>query len=283
MGIGSIVPKVIGYAKNPKVVNYGKRIANYGKRIVNVMPEAILGNGAEVAGKAMRATKGSLLKRGKAGFKALEADIAAKKLSQGGFLKRITSNLGDIPKLAKEGFNAAKAAGKNSIWGGVKGLFKGLGKNMPFIGAATTLLFELPNIWTATKEQGIGQGVAEVAKAGTRLAGGAAGAAIGSAIFPGIGTIVGWIAGEWLTGKIVGKTYSEKKAEAEALAQEAAAQQETYQPAFTGIDPYNNNPYGYNPYGYNPYNMNDMYGFNSYANPYSDDIMMQQMNFNTLA
>lgn len=274
MGIGSIIPKVIDYAKNCKAVNYGKRI-------VNVMPEAILGNGAEVAGKAMRATDGSLLKRGKAGFKALEADIAAKKLSQGGFFKRITSNLGDIPKLTKEGFNAAKAAGKSSLWGGVKGLFKGLGKNMPFLAAASTLLFELPNIWTATKEQGIGQGVAEVAKAGTRLAGGAAGAAIGSALLPGIGTIVGWIAGEWLTSKVVGKTYSEKKAEAEALAQEEAAQQEAqqavYQTPFTGTDP--SNPYGYNPYGMT----NPIYGYDNFSNPYADDIMMQGLNFNTMA
>lgn len=279
MGIGSIIPKVIGYAKNSKAVKYGKRI-------VNVMPEAILGNGAEVAGKAMRATKGSALTRGKAGFQALE-DSIKNASAQGGFFKRITSNLGDIPKLTKEGFNAAKAAGKSSLWGGVKGLFKGLGKNMPFIGAASMILFELPNIWSATTEQGVGQGVAEVAKAGTRLAGGAAGAAIGSALLPGIGTIAGWIAGEWLTSKIVGKSYSEKKAEAEMKAQEElAAQQEAqqaaYQTPFTGTDP--SNPYGYNPYGYNPYGMtNPMSDYGTFSNPYYDDIMMQGLNFNTMA
>lgn len=271
MGLVSLVPKVLGY----------------GKRIINVMPEAILGNGAEVAGKAMRTTKGSALTRGKAGFKALEADIAAKKLAQGGFFKRITANLGKIPTLTKAGARAAKIAGKNQFLGGLKGLFKGLGKNMPFLAAASMILFELPNIWSATKEQGVGQGVAEVAKAGTRLAGGAAGAAIGSALLPGIGTIAGWIAGEWLTSKIVGKSYSEKKAEAEMKAQEElAAQQEAqqaaYQTPFTGTDP--SNPYGYNPYGYNPYGMtNPMSDYGTFSNPYYDDIMMQGLNFNTMA
>lgn len=258
-------------------------IGSIGRRIINILPEAILGNGAEVAGKAMRATKGSALTRGKAGFKALEADIAAKKLSQGGFFKRVTTNLGRIPSLTKAGARAAKIAGKNQFLGGLKGLFKGLGKNMPFIAAASTILFELPNIWTATKEQGIGQGVKEIAKAGTRLAGGAAGAAIGSAICPGIGTIVGWMAGEWLTSKVVGKTYTEQKAEAEMKAQEELAamqeaQQQQYQPPFTGTDPYSN-PYGYNPYGMT----NPMYDYGAFSNPFADDIMMQGMNFNTLA
>lgn len=264
MGIAAIVPKVLGY----------------GKRIAKVMPEAILGNGAEVAGAAMRSTKGSVLTRGKAGFKALEADIAAKKALHGNFFKRITANLGDIPKLAKEGYNAAKAAGKNSIWGGLKGLGKGLGKNMPFLAAASTLLFELPNIWTATKEQGIGQGVKEIAKAGARLVGGAALAAVGSAICPGIGSVIGWFAGDWLTSKIVGKTYTEQKAEAQAIAQAQAEQaaQQAQQTTFTG------NPYGTNPYGYDPYGMtNPMYSYNAFGNPYSDDIMMQGMNFNTVA
>ncbi len=241
------------------------------RRIARVLPESILGNGAEVAGKAMRETKGSLFTKAEKGFLALEKDIKEKE-KLGGFFKRITSNLGEIPKLAKEGFTSAKAAGKSSILGGIKGTFKGLGKNMPFIAAASTILFELPNIWSATKEQGIGQGITEVAKAGTRLAGGAAGAAIGSAICPGIGTFLGWIAGEWLTSKVVGKSYTEKKEEMLAKEQEAAMnQQQIQQPAFTG----------------NPYEMpsmtNPMYGYNDYMNPYADDIMMNNLNFNTIA
>lgn len=264
MGIAAIVPKVLGY----------------GKRIAKVMPEAILGNGAEVAGAAMRSAKGSVLTRGKAGFKALEADIAAKKALHGNFFKRITANLGDIPKLAKEGYNAAKAAGKNSILGGLKGLGKGLGKNMPFIAALPTVLMELPNIFTTIKEQGFGEGVKEIAKTGTRLAGGALGATIGSAICPVIGTAIGWMAGEWLTSKVVGKSYTQKKEEAQAIAQAQAEQaaQQAQQTTFTG------NPYGTNPYGYDPYGMtNPMYSYNAFGNPYSDDIMMQGMNFNTVA
>ena len=262
MGLVSILPKVMGY----------------GKRIAKVMPEAILGNGAEFVGKNMRATKGSLFTKAKAGFKALETDIAAKKLAHGGFFKRITAHLGKIPELTKVGARAAKIKGKSTILGGMKGFFKGLGKNMPFLAAATTLLFELPNIWTATKEQGIGQGVAEVAKAGTRLAGGAAGAAIGTALLPGIGSFLGWIAGEWLTSKVVGKTYTEKKAEAEEqlLAMEEQAQQAQQAPQMGPQTPFTGTP-NYNPYGYNPYGMtNPMF---NYANPYSDDIMMQQLNF----
>ena len=77
---------------------------------------------------------------------------------------------------------------------------KVLAKKMPLIGNLMLIAFELPNIIKATKEQGIGQGIAEVAKAGSRLGGAALGAAIGSAFGP-IGSLVGWVAGEWLTGK----------------------------------------------------------------------------------
>lgn len=192
----------------------------------------------------------------------------------GSFWTRATGNLGLIKSMPLNAAKAAKAAGKGffgQATAGVKGLFKGLGKNMPFLAAASTLLFELPNIWTATKEQGIGQGVKEVGKAGARLAGGAAGAAIGSAICPGIGTMVGWFVGDWLTGKVVGKSYSEKKAEAEEALAQAQAQAMQPQPQI----PFQGNPYN------NPYAMtNPMYDYNS---PYANDIMMQNINFNQLA
>lgn len=253
------------------LVSLAPKVLSYGKRIVNILPESVLGNGAEVAGKAMRATKGSAYTRAKAGFLALEKDITQKQAAQGNFLKRITSNLNKIPTLTKAGARAAKIKGKSSLLGGIKGFFKGMGKNMPFIAAASTLLFELPNIWSATKEQGIGAGVKELAKAGARLTGGAAGAAIGSAICPGIGTFLGWIAGEWLTSKVVGKTYTEKKEE--LIAQKEQEIANLQQPTFTG-NPYENvmnNP---------TYNM---YNYNDYMNPYSDDIMMQKLNFNQIA
>ena len=203
----------------------------------------------------------------------------------GSFWARTTGNLGLIKSMPAKYMRAARIAGKGlfgQMGAGVKGFFKGLGKNMPFIAAASTLLFELPNIWKATKEQGIGQGVAEVGKAGARLAGGAALAAVGSAICPGIGTMVGWFVGDWLTSKIVGKSYSEKKAQAEEQAQEQmmtmqqqqpSGIQTTQTPAFQGTNQANS-------YGTNMTNPFQEY---NYTNPYENDIMMQQMNFNTLA
>lgn len=263
------------------VTAYAPKALGYAKRIVKAAPDAIFGTGSEVAGAAMKSTQGSIWAKGKAGFKALEG-----MQSTGSFWSRATANLGLIKSMPAKYMRAARISGKGifgQIGAGAKGLFKGLGKNMPFIAAASTLLFELPNIWKATKEQGIGQGIAEVGKAGARLAGGAALAAVGSAICPGIGTMVGWFVGDWLTSKIVGKSYSEKKAEAEAKAQEelAAAQQQAnpfqgYNPAFQGNNPFNE---------FNMGMTNPMQNFNNfnYNNPYDNDIMMQQMNFNTLA
>lgn len=258
------------------IVSFAPRLVNYGRRIINVAPEMMLGTGSDLIGEAAKKTDGSFFKKAKAGFRALEDDINVKQATQGGFLKRLVNNIKTTPKdiwaSAKKGFNTAKLEGKSSIWGGIKGFGKGFGQKMPFIGAALTVLFELPNIWTATKEQGIGQGVKEVAKTGSRLAGGAIGAAIGSAICPGIGSIIGWVAGDWLTSKIVGKSYTENKMEEEMKVQEYA-QQQAAQPAFTG-----GNPYGAQGM------TNPMYGYNDYSsNPYSDDIMMQQLNFDTLA
>ena len=253
------------------------KVLDYARRIANVTPEMMLGTGSDLIGEAARKVDGSLYDKAKAGILALEDDIKLKKDTEGGFFKRLFNNLKSTPKdistATKEGYDAAKAAGKNKIWGGLKGLKKGIVKKMPFIGAILTIAFELPNILTATKEQGIGQGVKETLKTGSRLAGGALGAAVGSAICPGIGSLVGWVAGEWLTSKIVGKSYSEKKMDAEMQAQEAMQQQTAQYPAFQGT----------NPYGAQVMT-NPMYGYNDYsANPYSDDIMMQQLNFNTLA
>lgn len=266
------------------VTAYAPKVYGYAKRIAKAAPDAIFGTGSEVAGAAMKTAKGSIWTKGKAGFKALEGMQAT-----GSFWTRATANLGLIKSMPLEAAKAAKAAGKGifgQIGAGTKGLFKGLGKNMPFIAAATTLLFELPNIWKATKEQGIGQGIAEVGKAGARLAGGAALAAVGSAICPGIGTMVGWFVGDWLTSKIVGKSYTEQKAEAEekaqqeiAAAQQQAAQFQGYNPAFQGNNPFNQFNMGMT----NPMQDFNNYNYNNFNTPYDNDIMMQQMNFNTLA
>lgn len=279
------------------------------KRVAKVLPDLVLGNGAETAGQAIRTTiknKGSIFQAAKEGVKAVEG--AGKGLS---FWSRMTSNIGMIKSMPLKYMRAARIAGKGifaQAGAGVKGFFKGIGKNMPLIGALMTIAFEIPNVVKASKEQGIGQGVKEVAKAGARLAGGGIGAAIGSAICPGIGTIIGWMAGEWLTSKVVGKTYSEKVAQAEYEAQLAAeqAQQQGYvpqeqivypqetvayqpaqQPAFQG-NPYQQQaPY---PQGTvtNPFEqvlnnnvISNPYGASSSA--YSGDLFAQNINFNQLA
>ena len=222
-------------------------------RVIKVLPDLVLGNGAETAGQAIRTTiknKGSIFEAAKEGVKATEKLSVAASGAKIGFFTRVTSNIGRISTLTKAGIRAggAKAGFLGKILGGTKGFFKGLGKNMPLIGALMTIAFEIPNVVKASKEQGIGQGVKEVAKAGARLAGGGIGAAIGSAICPGIGTCIGWMVGEWLTSKVVGKTYSEKVAEAEYEAQMAAEQQQAIaqqqevlaqpQVAFQGANPY---------------------------------------------
>ena len=146
---------------------------------------------------------------------------------------------------------------------------------------------EIPNIWKATKEEGIGQGAVEVAKAGGRLAGGALGSAVGTAICPGIGSLVGWIAGEWLASKVVGKSYTEKQEELAQKQQEALALAQQMGMVPQGTNPQNGaqNPYDngfpatnpFVPYQ-NPYDM--MNGGYYYNTPYSDDIMMNNLKLN---
>lgn len=265
MGLVSMVPKLF----------------NYTTRAVKASPYVIFGNGANTF---VNAVKNAPVKDAfKVGGRAVEAEIAATKAAHGGFLKHAGKSLLEAPKVigssAKTGWQAAKAAGKGffgKLAGGTKGFFKGIGKKMPLIGNVLLVACELPNIISATKEQGIGTGIKETVKAGARLGGAAIGAAIGSAICPGIGSLIGWVAGEWLTGKVVGKTYSEQKAEAEEKAQEElAALQQMQQQTQTGQIPFQGNPYN-NPYGMT----NPMYG---YADPYANDIMMQNLNFNQIA
>jgi hypothetical protein len=283
------------------------------KRVAKVLPDLVLGNGAETAGEAIRTTiknKGSIFTAAKDGIKAVET--AGKGLS---FWARMTKNIGMIKSIPIEAVKNAGVAGKGifgKAWAGIKGFGKGIGKNMPLIGALMMIGFEIPNIVKASKEQGIGQGVKEIAKAGSRLCGGGIGAAIGSAICPGIGTMIGWIAGEWLTGKVVGKSYSEKVAEAEYEAQMAAeqAQQQGYvpqeqvvypeqvayqpaqQPVQTTQPSFQGNPYQQTAYSQgavtNPFEqilnnnaVSNPYGGNTFG--YSGDIFAQNIDFNQLA
>lgn len=189
---------------------------------------------------------------------------------------------------------SAEAAKGTSVgsksWKGLKGVFKGMGKRMPLIGAVMALGFEIPNViksFTSPKG-GVGTGVAETAKAGIRLGafagGAAAGAAIGTLICPGAGTVVGGIVG-FLSGAIggmigdsiarsvTGKTFSEKEEEASAQAQAQTqgvaqtpqgvsnAQTPSAYPQLTPeqVQQYSNNMLAYNnqamsnPFASNPY------------------------------
>ena len=197
---------------------------SYGRRIANVTPEFLLGDTSEIIGQAIKAEKGSIWKKGKAGFKALENYNNAQ---TGTFFSRLVNNLRNTPTDLANGFKAskaaAKAAGKSGIWGGIKGVGKAVAKKMPLIGAVLTLAIETPNIIGAFANGGFKAGMKEIGGAGVELGCMAAGAAIGSCFGP-VGTIVGSIVGG-IAGMLVrGKTHSEKKAEEEAAAQEQQAQ-----------------------------------------------------------
>lgn len=286
-----------------KIFNYGAKALNYGKRAVKVSPDIIFGKGADVfvnnASQAARAAvKGNkswttaLWEGIKGGGKAVEASVAKNAATKGGFFKQAITSLKTLPSTiastTKAGARAARMAGKSSVLGGVKGFFKGVGKKMPLLGNLMLIAFELPNIFKATKEEGIGQGAVEVAKAGGRLAGGALGSAVGTAICPGIGSLVGWIAGEWLASKVVGKSYTEKQEELAQKQQEALemAQQMGMMPPQDGTQVAGGTqvPFGaapvtnpFMPYQ-NPYDM--MNGGYYYNTPYSDDIMMNNLKLN---
>ena len=282
--------------------NFGK-LWNYTKNFAEVMPELVLGNGSEKLGEAIRTTNGSIFTKAEAGWKAL------KEAGKGDFFKGLWKNLKDffpsIKDSCKAAVEAAEASGKNTFTAGVKDVFKSLGKKMPFIASASMILFELPTIFKATAEQGIFQGGAEVVKATARLTVASIGAAIGSAVIPipFVGSMAGWIAGEWLTSKIVGDSYSVQKAEKE---EEMKKMQEQFQQAVQNqqvtnapdqnVNPFwlNNQQATQNPVvpqvpsapampGINP-QFNGMYNpFAVQTEPYANDIMKQQMNFNQFA
>ncbi len=207
-------------------------IMSYAVRGAKLLPEFLLGTGAEAVGRGIRsAGKGaSIWTRVKSGGLALEADIANKAL-KGGFFKRNFKELISTPKAiltgGKVGARAAKIAGKSAALGAAKGGLKTIAKRMPMIGAVLTLAIEAPNIFKAFKDGGFKEGMKEVGGAGVELGCMAGGAAIGSAICPGVGTVVGGLIGGIVGMFTRGKTYSEKKAEEEAQPQAQNAVQYT--------------------------------------------------------
>jgi hypothetical protein len=199
-------------------------LLRYGKRALNLLPEFVIGTGADTVGAAMRSTKGSIWTKVKQGAVALEKDIAKKSVKNGGFFRRTLKEILGTPKAvvtsAKAGARAAKIAGKSATKGLFKGGIKAISKRMPGIGALLTVAFEAPNIYRAFKDGGVMAGVKEIGGAGVELGAMAAGAAIGSAICPGIGTIIGGIIGGIGGALIRGKTYTEKQEEAAAETEE---------------------------------------------------------------
>ena len=205
------------------IMSIALKALSYGKRALKVAPEFFLGDSAELVGIAMRKKSGSIFTKAKAGAKALEKSVIKKSATQGNFAKRVLNNLFSTPStikhFAKMEAQAAKAAGKSALLGGLKGVGKGIAKKMPFIGAAITIAMEAPNIYRAFKDGGVGAGLKEIGGAAVELGGMAAGAAIGTAICPGIGTIIGGIIGGIAGTLIRGKTFTEKQAEAKAQEQ----------------------------------------------------------------
>jgi len=267
--------------------NAAKAVWHYGKAAVRNYPSLVFGKGLEQGATTL--VSGIKANQGvKDVFTATKASVKtqlAKEAANGGFFKQAWQALKTTPRTisvyARKGALEAGLKGGSKLgkfWGGVKGTLKGIGKKMPLIGNILLVASYLPNIVSATKEQGIGQGVIETGKSAVKLGGAAAGAAIGTAVAGPIGSIVGWIAGEWLAGKIVGKDYTTKKAEAEEQAQEQLAQMQQMQPqvAVNPVQGGTANPFMSNPNSYN-------YGLNYGMNDYSNDIMMQNMKFNTLA
>lgn len=210
------------------------KIAGYGMRALKIAPKLIVGTDSDAAGKAIRASlkrryykDGSIFTRlghaAKAGVKELESGKTGK-----AFIKDIGKQTITLPKFlyneAKIGRAVAKSAGKNGIWGAIKGFGGGIVKKMPLIGALATIAFEAPDIIKAGKEQGAKAALADTCRAAAKLIGGSIGSIIGAATpIPG-GAFFGYIAGEYLTGLLVGKSYAEKKADEEEAAQEQEEQ-----------------------------------------------------------
>lgn len=206
MGIVSALGKLaIKTAQKVGGKTLAKGVKNAG-RVAKAAPDFIFGTGSETARAAMKSTKGSIFSKIKAGTKAVvkESEAAAK---NGGFFKRLGKNIVNLPKdmnaARKAGVSAAKAAGKSGFMGGLKGLGKGFVSKMPLINSLLMIGLELPNVVSATKEEGIGAGLKEAGKATLRLAGGAIGSVFGG--------VLGFIGGEWAVSKLTGDTYSEKK------------------------------------------------------------------------
>ncbi len=210
------------------IVKYGSKALNYGVRAAKCAPEFIFGESASVIGKAYKAApKGSIFSKAKVAGKAFESHVGKLAASKGGFFTRLFKTTVGLPKSlatsAKAGMRLAGMKGTSKFLGALKGLGKGFGKKMPYIGALLTLAFEAPNIYAGYKKEGIKGALKQTAGAGVELGCMAAGAAIGSCICPGIGSAIGGIIGGIVGWGARALTFPEPSEEEEQTEAEGSA------------------------------------------------------------
>lgn len=237
----------------------GSKAWNYFQRGVKVAPDFVLGTGNEVfsktltdsfygiAGADKKRTGGKHFKNfwtqlKEATKKAESHNIKQQKL-HGGFWKNMLHQTKTLPRKVATGWkvgakNAAKA-NKIKWWGGLKGSVGALGKRLPLLGGLVMIATEIPNIYRATRDNGIFGGAAEAAKSATRVTAGMVGGAIGAALLapipvvgPILGSIIGYMAGDGLASLITGKSHSEKIAENEAATEKQTDTQTQTQQSF---------------------------------------------------
>lgn len=229
---------------------------NYVKRAGKLYPDFVLGTGNEKFAKAMRETIANRKLNNQSYFESVWSGIkngalkaeehnALMNKKYGGFWQSTWASLKSFPDKVAQGWRVggmlADKAGKTGVskfWSQFSGSLSGIGKRMPLIGTLIIGLTELPNIFSAFKDEGLIGGLKETGKSGLRLGAGIAGAAIGQALIPipVVGSLVGYAVGDWLMSKFTGKSHSEKKAEAEdAIKQQQLALQQMQQ---QGMNPF---------------------------------------------
>ena len=277
---GGFVSEVFGGSLPMVAMNYGKTIYNASRhpRIAKAAikeTETIL-KGLEEAGKLKdladiekAAVYGETYRNVNKAMRTGKSAAEAATLGAETASKTVGTVTAAGAKTAAEIAGATTSAGR--AWAWTKGALKSGGfKGMAILSA----LFELPELYSAYSQGGVGEGLKQTLKSSVKVvgdsagwalgaAGGAkAGAAIGAAIgsiIPGAGTaaggaigaaiggIVGGIGGSWLGRKtakaVTGKSFNEKMAEQPQNSQIASAP--TYNPANmpnVNFNPFINNP-----------------------------------------
>ena len=265
------------------------KVWNYTVRAVKAYPGAVFGTGTERAAQVLKKTKNfekffASMERNS--LKEMGAVRAKGGALQGASWKGFFGNFGKnlktlLPELGKSISGGYKAGG---FLGGVKGLGKGLGSKMPLIGSLMLLGFEIPNIFKATKNEGIVSGAAETVKAGARLGGAMVGAAIGQALIPipFVGGLIGWVAGERLVSMFTGKSYSERVAKLEEKKQEEAPKNmNNTDSLYSGVTPSTMSTVPINPFAQNQNGaVPPMMGMPPLTGNWQDDVMVQNYGMN---